>query len=163
MLCSQGTEVPFEGTMSTVLVLNAMGLYYEITAATALAETEQGQGYTDGPHAGIPFQPCKTHSHNMAISIRGGKIKKRGTGNLTGSGEHRADSTNADRNIDEYAPSGVCHVRGVLPVPLHYLPDRAAARNVQVRLGSDPKSDPRNYWDLLNLRASGNSRDCLAS
>ena len=104
MLCSQGTDVPFDGTMSTVLVPNAMGLYYEITAATALAETEQGQGYTDGPHAGIPFQPSKTHSHNMAISIRGGKIKKRGTGNLTGSGEHQADSTNAGRDVSTYAP-----------------------------------------------------------
>ena len=104
MLCSQGTEVPFEGTMSTVLVPNAMGLYYEIVAATALAETEQGQGYTDGPHAGIPFQPSKTHSHNMAIAIRGGKVKKWGTGNLTGSGEHRDESTNAGRNVDDYAP-----------------------------------------------------------
>ena len=104
MLCSQGTEVPFEGTMSTVLVPNAMGLYYKIVAATALAETEQGQGYTDGPHAEIPFQPCKTHSHDIAIAIRGGKVKKRGTGNLTESGEHRDESTNAGRNVENYAP-----------------------------------------------------------
>jgi hypothetical protein len=66
MLCSQGTDVPFDGTMSTVLVPNAMSLYYEIIAATALAETEHGQGCIDDPHAGTPFQPCKTHSCNIS-------------------------------------------------------------------------------------------------
>jgi hypothetical protein len=133
--------------MSTVLVPNAMGLYYEIEAATTLAETEQGQGYTDVPHAGIP---SKTHSHNMAISIRGGggAIKKRGTGNLTGSGEHQADSTNAGRHLNAYAP-------------MEFVTSAEFCRCLYIISQTGPPLEMRKFdWDRIQNRTQEITRTC---
>ena len=101
MIYGDGTRMTFAGTMSTVLKPHAKGFFDDVKAAIELAEAEVGESYINGPHAGHPFEPSISHSCNLVITIRNGKLKQRGVGDLTGRGDLEEYSTNAGREIDD--------------------------------------------------------------
>ena len=101
MIYGDGTRMTFAGTMSTVLKPHAKGFFDDVKAAIALAEAEVSESYINGPHAGHPFEPSISHSCNLVITIRNGKLKQRGVGDLTGRGDLEEYSTNAGREIDD--------------------------------------------------------------
>ena len=100
MIYGSGTKMAFDGSLSTVLKPHAKGFHDEIRKAIELAEAEVSESYIDGPHAGPPFEPSIAHSCNI-ITIRDGKLKQRGVGNLTGRGDLEEFSTNAGRDIED--------------------------------------------------------------
>ena len=101
MIYGSGTKMAFDGSLSTVLKPHAKGFHDEIRKAIELAEAEVSESYIDGPHAGPPFEPSIAHSCNIVITIRDGKLKQRGVGNLTGRGDLEEFSTNAGRDIED--------------------------------------------------------------
>ena len=98
MLCGQGSVMPYTGSMSTVLHTHSRSFFDEIETAIATASTEVAESYICGPHAGPPFEPTVTHGCGIALSVRGGKVKRRHIGNLTAAGELTEFSVNAGRD-----------------------------------------------------------------
>ena len=95
--CIQGAGIwrEFTGEWSMVLEPNAKGFYTYLEEAQKTTKEEVEAGYLQGFFPGPPYMPCKLHSRNVALQFRNGKMKYRGTGNLSLHGLFMRHGTNS--------------------------------------------------------------------
>ena len=94
-VCQGGVWRPFSGEWSMVLEPNSKGFYEHLDFAQQTTTDELESGVLQGTYEGPPFMPCKYHSRNVALQFRAGKIKPRGTGNLSLHGDYQHHGTNS--------------------------------------------------------------------
>ena len=99
-ICKGGVWRPFTGTWSLVLEPNSKGFYEHIEFAQETTNSELASGVLQGTFDGPAFMPAKFHSRNVALQFRSGKIKPRGTGNLSLHGDHILHGTNSGWDLE---------------------------------------------------------------
>lgn len=104
-ICKGGVWRPFTGTWALVLEPNSRGFYDHINFAQETTKNEIDSGVLKGPYEGPAFMPSKFHSRGVALQFRNGKIKPRGTGNLSLHGDFKEHGTNSgwDLKLDMYS------------------------------------------------------------
>lgn len=79
-----GVFLPFTGTMDTVLAPPAVGMYGKLEVAQEVTYEEIDTGMLSPPIMGLHTIPGKLSGRNVARVFRNGKLKDRGTANLSG-------------------------------------------------------------------------------
>ena len=82
-LHEDGVFLEFTGSKDSVLAPPAVGMYNQLTVAQETTYDEIKEGWLSDPILGPHTLPVKMSSRNVAITFKSGKMKYRGTANLS--------------------------------------------------------------------------------